>query len=206
MRAGSGRPTAEGSGAVGAISDAGVAHVVWQTRGRYVLVAAVLRYSRALWAELVEEPTASWIGKALLDGARYFGGSPRQWWLEYPDCWVARQERNSQRLRFTPPLPELGRHLSTELGVWPRGPGLAEAALDYLAGDFAIKRGERSENNRSLRTFLDRRAQRRPHPLQAERSIAEVLAEERGHLRPLPATLEMLEAVLLGRCRDDDAD
>jgi len=174
-----------------------------------VLVVAVLRYSRALWAELVEEPTASWIGKALVDGARYFGGSPRRWWLEYPDCWVVRQDRDSPRWRFTSPLPELARHLSTELLVWmPRGRGLAEAALHSVAWEFVLKRGRgrRSEDNRALRAFLDETAQRRPHPLQPDRSIAEVLTEERRHLRPLPARLEMLEAVLLIRRTGRDAD
>jgi len=188
----------------GRLSDAGVVHVAWEPRGRYVLVVAVLRHSRALWAELVQEPTPLWIGKALLDGARYFGGCPRQWWLEYPDCWLARD--CGGRWQFSSPLPELARHLSTELGVWrPRGPGLAEAALHYLAWHFVMKGGERSEENRALRAFLDRTAQRRPHPRQPDRSVAEVLAEEREQLRPLPETLEMLETVLLGRCRGADA-
>lgn len=185
------------------------AQVAWEALGRDVLVVAVLRYSRALWAELVEMPTAGSLCRALLHGVRYFGGSPRRWWFEYPDCWVVGQERDSLRWRFASPLPELARHLATELGVWkPRGRGLAEAALDYLAWEFVMKRvrGRRSDDNRALRAFLDQTAQRRPHPRQPGRSIAEVLAEERGHLRPLPATLDVLEAVLPGGAEDDAAD
>jgi len=191
------------------IRDAGVAQVAWEAWRPHVLVVAVLRYSRALWAELVEEPTAASLCGALVDGVRYFGGSPRRWWFEVPDCWVVQQERDSLRWRFTSPLPELARHLSTELGVWmPRGRGLAEEALDYLAWEFVMKRerGRRSDDNRALRAFLDQTAQCRPHPLQRGRTIAEVLAEERGHLGPLPATLDVLETVLQGGAEDDADD
>lgn len=182
------------------------AQVAWEPRGRDVLVVAVLRYSRALWAELVETPAAGSLCRALVHGARYFGGTPRRWWLEYPDCWVVGQERESLRWRFAPPLPALARHLATELGVWmPRGCGLAEAALGYLAWAPGMRRlrGRRPENNRALRAFLDETAQRRPHPHQPGRTIAEVLVEERGHLRPLPARLDELEAALLGGEEDD---
>ena len=193
----------------GRIRDAGVAQVAWEAQGQSVLVVVVLRYSRALWAELMEEPTAASLCRALLDGARYFGGSPRRWWLEYPDCWVVKQERDGTRWRFTSPLPALARHLSTELGVWmPRGRGLAEAALDYLAWEFVMKRarGRRADDNRALRAFLDETAQRRPHPVQPGRAIDDVLAEERGYLRPLPVTLDGLDAVLSGGDEDDAAD
>jgi hypothetical protein len=190
----------------GRVRDAGVAQVAWETCGPHVLVVAVLRYSRAMWAELVEAPTVGWLALTLLEGARYFGGSPRRWWLEYPDCWAVGQERGSLEWRFAPPLPQLARHLSSALGVWmPRGRGLAEAALDYLAWAFVMKRmcRRRSEANRALRAFLDDTAQRRPHPRLPGRSIAEVLAEERGYLRPLPATLDELGAVLRRGVRDD---
>ncbi len=192
----------------GRIRDKGVAQVAWEARGRHVLVVAVLRYSRALWAELVEEPTAVSLCLALVHGARYFGGSPKRWWFEYPDCWVVQQDRDSPRWRFTSPLPELARQLSTELGVWmPRDRGLAEAALDYLAWTFFVKRlhGRRSDHNRALRAFLEETARRRPHPVQPGRAVDEVLAEELGQLRPLPATLDLLETVLLRGAEEDDA-
>ena len=187
----------------------GVAHVAWEALGQSVLVVAVLRYSRAVWAELVDEPSSVLLCRALVHGVRYFGGSPRRWQFEYPDCWVVQQERDELRWHFVSPLPELARHFSAELGVWtPCGRGLAEAALDYLAWAFVMKRvpGRQSDDNRALRAFLDQTAQPRPHPLQPGRSIAEVLAEERGHLRPLPAGLDVLEALLWGGAQDDVAD
>jgi len=188
--------------------DWGVAQVAWEVWGPKVLVVVVLRYSRALWAELIEALTAAALCRALNHGVRYFGGSPRRWWFEYPDCWVVQQERESLRWRFASPLPELARHLSTELGVWmPRGHGLAETALHYLAWELMMKRvrGRRSHDNRTLRAFLDETAQRRLHPLQSGRLIAEVLAEEREQLLPIPADLDLLEG-RLGDAKHDASE
>jgi hypothetical protein len=119
------------------------------------------------------------------------------------------QERETLRWRFVSPLPELARHLSAELGVWtPNGRGLAESALHYLAWRFMMKRvrGRRSRDNRTLRAFLDATAQRRPHPFYPGRSIAEVLAEERRHLRLFPEGLDVLETDLLEGVRHDASE
>jgi transposase len=174
--------------------------------GPQVLVVVVLRYSRALWAELTEGLTADSLGRVLIHAVRYFGGSPRRWWFEYPDCWAVREDRETLQWRFVSPLPELARHLSAELGVWmPNSRGLAESALHYLAAERVLRRGRGQwfGDNRALRTFLDATAQRRPHPSRPGRSIAEVFAEERRHLRPLPEGLDVLETQLFGGARHD---
>jgi hypothetical protein len=188
--------------------DRGVAQVAWELWGPQVLVVVVLRHSRALWTELTATLTASSLCRTLLHGVRYFGGSPRRWWFEYPDCWVVQQERESLRWRFVSPLPEFARHLSAELGVWmPNRRGLAESALHYLAWRFMTKRGRGwPRDNRALRVFLDATAQRRPHPSYPDRSIAEMLAEERRHLCPLPKGLDVLETHLFGGVRHDASE
>jgi transposase len=184
------------------------AQVAWEQVGEGGLVVAVLGYSRAMWAELVHgELSPRSLGRVLVHAVHSFGGSPRRWLFEYPDCWVVRQERDSLRWRFASPLPELARHFAAELRVWtPCERGLAEAALDYLSWAFVGRRvrGRRRDYNQALRTFVEQTAHTRPHPRVAGRSIAEMLDEERGQLLPLPAVLDVLEALLTGGAADDD--
>lgn len=181
-----------------------LAHVAWEPSGRWILVVAVLGYSRAVWAEFVDEPTSVAVGLALLHGARFFGGSPSRWQFEYPDCWVVHEERDRRRWHFLSPLPELARCLSAELSVVvPRSRGLAEKALDDLAWEFVLRRAlaRRADPNRALRAFLDERVRKQPHPTRRDRSIAEMLVEERGYLYPLGSEVEALEAELERRGR-----
>lgn len=181
------------------------AHVAWDPFGEHELVVVVLGYSRALWAQWVERdaPTAV-LARCLLHAAHCFGGSPRWWTFEEPDCRVLQWDGTSER--FAAPFEALAWHLGSGLGVWRGGSrGPAVAAFDDLrwAPVWPGRQGL-SRSNRALGAWLVERASRKPHPGQPSRSVAEVFAEERGHLHPLPATWDTLDARLAG-AKDDRA-
>lgn len=180
------------------------AHVACAPFGEHELVVVVLRYSRALWAQWVprDAPTVAFC-RCILRAAQRFGGSPRWWLFEEPDCRVLHWD--GMREHFADPLEELAWHLSSGLGVWSgRDRGPAVAALEYLRGATASpSRRGRTTANAALRTLLAETAPRRSHPRQPGRSVAEVHAEERRHLHPLPAERDVLDAWL--RDAQDDA-
>jgi transposase len=152
----------------------------------------VLAYSRALWAELVFELTADSLCRSLVRASTYFAGASRQWLFDNPKSVVL--ERHGDAARFHPELLELASHYH----VQPRlcavakanQKGRVERAVRYLRERFFAGRRitELAAGNRELARFLDQIALPRPHPVFTDRSVAEVLAEERPHLLPLPAT------------------
>jgi transposase len=152
----------------------------------------VLAYSRALWAELVFELTADSLCRSLMRASAYFGGASRQWLFDNPKSVVL--ERHGDAARFHPELLELASHYH----VQPRlcavakanQKGRVERAVRYLRERFFAGRRitDLAAGNRELARFLEQIALPRPHPVFKDRSVAEVLAEERPHLLPLPAT------------------
>lgn len=166
-----------------------VAHVGFATIGEVGLVAVVLRYSHALWAQWVDfNASTTALSWALIHAAYHFGGSPRRWIFEEPDCRVLQWDGHRQY--FADPLEATAHHLSSQLCVWRgryRGP--ASRALMYLCGAARCpRRSELSFGNVALRVLLDEAASS-PHPRQPERSIAEVfLLEECEHLLSLPTS------------------
>lgn len=152
----------------------------------------VLAYSRALWAELVFELTADSLCRSLVRASAYFGGASRQWLFDNPKSVVL--ERHGDAARFHPDLL----HLAGHYHVQPRlcavrkanQKGRVERAVRYLRErHFAGRRiTDLATGNRDLARFLADIALPRPHPEFKDRSVAEVLAEERLHLLPLPAT------------------
>ena len=152
----------------------------------------VLAYSRALWAELVFELTADSLCRSLVRASTYFGGASRQWLFDNPKSVVL--ERHGDAARFHPELLELASHYH----VQPRlcavakanQKGRVERAVRYLRERFFAGRRitELAAGNRELARFLEQIALPRPHPVFKDRSVAQLLAEERPHLLPLPAT------------------
>jgi len=160
----------------------------------------VLAYSRALWAELVFELTADSLCRSLVRASTYFGGASRQWLFDNPKSVVL--ERHGDAARFHPELLELASHYH----VQPRlcavakanQKGRVERAVRYLRERFFAGRriSELAAGNRELARFLEEIALPRPHPVFKDRSVAQLLAEERSHLLPLPAAPPATDRVL----------
>ena len=160
----------------------------------------VLAYSRALWAELVYELTADSLCRSLVRATTYFGGAPRQWLFDNPKSVVL--ERRGDAARFHPDLLDLASHYHVQPRLCAVGKGnqkgRVERAVRYLRErHFAGRRiTDFATGNRDLARFLEEIALPRPHPVFKDRSVAEVLAEERPRLLPLPATLPATDRIL----------
>lgn len=160
----------------------------------------VLAYSRALWAELVFELTADSLGRSLVRGTAWMQGSARQWLFDNPKTVVL--ERHGDTARFHPDLLDLAGHYHVQPRLCAVGKGnqkgRVERAVRYLRERFFAGRRitDLAAGNRELISFLDEIALSRPHPVFKDRSVADVLAEERPVLLPLPATAPATDRVL----------
>jgi transposase len=152
----------------------------------------VLAYSRALWAELVFELTADSLCRSLVRGTAWFGGSARQWLFDNPKSVVL--ERHGDAARFHPDLLEVAGHYHVQPRLCAVGKGnqkgRVERAVRYLRERFFAGRRitDLATGNRELARFLEDIALPRPHTVFRERSVADLLAEERPQLLSLPAT------------------
>jgi transposase len=169
------------------------------TRQLWVFVM-VLAYSRALWAELVLDLSASSLRRSLLRACRYFGGVTRQWLFDNPKVVVL--ERHGDAVRFHPELLALAGQLCAAprlCGVRkPQHKGKVERAIRLLRDRFFAARTIRDveRGNAELLVFLDEIANARPHPRWPERRVHEVLAEEKTRLLRLPDPLPPTDLVL----------
>jgi len=160
----------------------------------------VLAYSRALWAELVFELTTDSLCRSLVRGTTWLQGSARQWLFDNAKAVVL--ERHGDAARFHPDLLELASHYHVQprlcaVGQAPQK-GRVERAVRYLRERFFAGRRitDLAAGNRELTRFLEDIALPRPHPVFKDRSVADVLAEERPQLLPLPATPPATDRVL----------
>ena len=150
----------------------------------------LLRYSRAMWAELVLEQTTVSLIRSLVRAAQYFNGVTHEWLFDNPRSIVAARE--GKAIRFQPELIEIASLLHVALRACrvrkPTDKGGVERAIRYLKTRFFPARVIPSieSGNAALLHFLETVAMRRPHPTQRERSVAEVFAEEQARLLPLP--------------------
>ena len=178
---------------VGKIPVAGGERALW-------VFVLVLAYSRAIWAELVLEMTAACLRRSLVRACAYFGGATRQWLFDNPKIVVL--ERHGDAVRFHPGLLELAGvlHVQPRLcGVRkPQQKGRVERAVRYLRDRFFAARSIRSieQGNGELTEFLGGIALARPHPRWPDRTVADVLAEERSRLLKLPDALPETDEVL----------
>lgn len=159
----------------------------------------LLRHSRAMWAELVLEQTTTSLVRSLVRAARYFGGVTHQWLFDNPKSIVAAREGSA--IRFQSDLVELAGELHVSLRACrvrkPTDKGGVERGIRYLKTRFFPARliSSLEAGNAALWDFLERIANTRRHPTQRERSVADVLAEERSRLLALPGALPPTDLV-----------
>jgi len=153
----------------------------------------VLAYSRAMWAELVFHLTVESLRRSLVRAARFFGGVTRQWLFDNPKTVVL--ARHGDAVRYHPGLLEIAGALRVQPRLCrPRRPtdkGGVERANRFLHDRFFAARTITSidDGNRQLLDFIRDIADMRPHPRFCDRTVAEVFAEEKERLLPLPSTL-----------------
>lgn len=149
----------------------------------------VLRYSRALWAELVLEQTTVSLVRSLARAAQYFEGVTHQWLFDNPKSIVAARE--GRAIRFQSELVELAGALHVSLRACrirkPTDKGGVERGIRYLKTRFFPARSITSleSGNAQLRHFLDNVAMKRKHPVHKQMTVAEVLGDEKARLLPL---------------------
>jgi transposase/phosphoglycolate phosphatase-like HAD superfamily hydrolase len=168
------------------------------TRQLWVFVI-VLAYSRAMWAELVIDLTASSLRRSLVRACLYFCGVTRQWLFDNPKIVVL--ERHGDAVRFHPELLTLSGQLCVAprlCGVRkPQQKGKVERAIRYLRERFFAARTIRDldQGNAELLDFFATIANVRPHPRWPQRRVDEVLLEEQSRLLALPDPLPETDLV-----------
>jgi hypothetical protein len=154
------------------------------------LFVIVLSYSRALWGEFVFDLSVYSLCRSLVRAAKALGGVTRQWLFDNPKTVVL--ERVGHAVRFHPTFLSLCAEMRAQprlCGVrQPQHKGRVERAIRYLRDRFLAGRTILSvaDGNQQLQQFLADIAHPRPHPVLASRTVADVFAEERTRLLPLP--------------------
>lgn len=165
------------------------------------LFVIVLSHSRGLWGEFVLDLSVHSLCRSLVRAAEAFGGVTRQWLFDNPKTVVL--ERRGDAVRFHPVLLELCAAMRTQPRLCavrrPQHKGKVERAIRYLRDRFLAGRTITSvaDGNAQLARFVAEIAHPRPHPVQTQRSVAEVLAEEQPRLLALPGPLPPTEVVLV---------
>jgi transposase len=163
------------------------------------LFVMVLAHSRALWGEFVLDLSVHSLVRSLVRASAWFGGVTRQWLFDNPKTVVL--ERVGTAVRFHPTLLALCAEMRVEPKLCavarPEHKGKVERAIRYLRDRFLA--GRRilgvEEGNRALARFLDDIAHRRPHPVHHQRTVGDVLADERHRLLALPEPLPVTDFV-----------
>lgn len=159
----------------------------------------VLAFSRALFAELVFDLRVHSVLRSLVHASQHFGGVTRQWLFDNPKTIVL--ERHGELVRYQPDLLALSAALHVQprlCGVRkPHHKGGVERAIRYLKDRFFAARHLSSieQGNVELHRFLAEIAMKRPHPVQRERTVAEVFEDERAHLLALPEPMPAVDHV-----------
>lgn len=179
-------------GHVGRLRVAGGERALW-------VFVLVLAFSRAIFAELVFDLSVHSLRRSLLNAAIFFGGVTRQWLFDNPKTVVL--ERQGDLIRFQPDLLDLTATLHVQprlCGVRkPHQKGGVERQVRYLKDRFFSARLIHSieHGNAELSRFLNDIAMERRHPVQNQRTVADVFEDERTHLLTLPNPLPSVELV-----------
>jgi transposase len=135
------------------------------TRQLWVFVI-VLAYSRAMWAELVIDLTASSLRRSLVRACLYFCGVTRQWLFDNPKIVVL--ERHGDAVRFHPELLTLSGQLCVALRLCgvrkPQQKGKVERAIRYLRERFFAAHDSRSRPGQRRAPRLLRHDRQRASP------------------------------------------
>jgi len=164
------------------------------------LFVLVLSHSRALFGEFVLDLSVHSLRRSLVRAAEAFGGLTRQWLFDNPKTVVL--ERVGDAVRFHPQLLDLCASMRVQPRLCavarPQHKGRVERAIRYLRDRFLAGRTITSvaDGNRALGRFIAEIAHARPHPVLAQRTVGEVLAEEQRRLLPLPDPLPSTEQIL----------
>jgi transposase len=160
----------------------------------------VLAHSRASFAELVLSLDVHSLRRSLVRAAAFYGGLPRQWLFDNAKTIVI--ERHGDAIRFHPLLLDLAAELHVQPRLCaPRRPqekGGVERAIRFFKERFFAARSFHSiaHGNAQLLEFISTIAHPRPHPHWPERSVADLFAEERARLLPLPDPLPSTDMVI----------
>ena len=151
-----------------------------------------LSYSRALYLEFFFDQTQESFLRGHVRAFAYFEGVART--LLYDNLKTAVLERlGTAAVHFHPRLLELCAHYHFQprpCGVRkPAQKGRVERAIRYIRESFFAARSFTTldDFNRQAWLWRDEVAHGRPWPDDHSRTVAEVLAEERGYLVPLPS-------------------
>jgi len=164
------------------------------------LFVIVLSHSRALWGEFVLDLSVYSLCRSLVRAAKSLGGVTRQWLFDNPKTVVL--ERVGHAARFHPTLLSLCAEMRAQprlCGVrQPQHKGRVERAIRYLRDRFLAGRTILSvaDGNQQLQQFIADIAHPRPHPVLSPRTVADVFAEERTRLLPLPNPLPPTDQVV----------
>ena len=166
----------------------------------------VLGYSRALAALFTLDQTLESFLRGHVAAFDALGGAARN--LVYDNLRSAVLDRRGAAVQFHPRLLELAGHY--HFAPRPCTPGRGnekgkvERQIQYLRHAYFAARRFRDldDINAQFRRWRDEVAHRRPHPDQPNRSVADVWAEEKPRLLPLPANpfeTDLVRAVRSGK-------
>ena len=159
----------------------------------------VLAHSRASFAELVLSLDVHSLRRSLVRAAVAFGGLPRQWLFDNAKTIVV--ERRGDAVRFHADLLDLAGRLHVQPRLCapyrPQEKGGVERAIRFFKERFFAARTFHSieHGNAQLAEFMERIAHARPHPRWPDRTVAEVFADERPRLLPVPDPLPTTDLV-----------
>lgn len=166
------------------------------------LFLVTLSWSRGIWGELVMDLGSASLRRSLIRAGRYFEGVTRQWLFDNPR--TVGIGRDGSSVRFNPELLELAAHYHVEPRVCvPRKAnqkGRVERTIRYLRDRHFAGRSlppTIEDGNRQLLRFIAETANARPHPDHPERSVGDLLAEEKARLLPLPTQEPSMTQLLI---------
>lgn len=179
-------------GHVGQIQVPGGVRALW-------VFVMVLAYSRAIFAELVLDLSVHSLLRSLIRATIFFGGVTRQWLFDNPKTVVL--ERQGDLVRYHPDLLDLTAKLHVQPRLCavrrPNQKGGVERSIRYLKDRFFVARRIHSveQGNQQLSRFIEDITMARKHPVHGQRTVGEVLEEERPQLLQPPHPLPDVDQV-----------
>lgn len=165
--------------------------LIGRARRRLSGFVLTLSFSRALWLEFFFDQTLESFLLGHVHAFHHWGGTPRILLTDNLRSVVL--ERRADAVHFHPRLLELAAHY--HFAPRPCAPargnqkGRVERAIQYVRSSFFAARPftTLADFNRQALEWCGQVAHRRPWPGDPSRTVAEVFAEEKPRLLPLPA-------------------